>query len=125
MRQENDKEKFKKEFIKRLIRLTVDMVRFCGQLKSNSLLWEIVHQLIDAVSSIGANVVEAQASSSRRDFSHFFQIALKSSNEVKYWLLVLRELCPEHRQTVDRFLTEVIEVSNVIGSSILTMKNKR
>lgn len=46
----------------------------------------MVKQLIRSATSIGANIIEGQAGSSRRDFSNHINIALKSANETKYWL---------------------------------------
>ncbi len=51
-------------------------------------------QLIRAATSIGANLIEAQAASSRRDFTNCYSIALKSANETKYWLSLLERYHP-------------------------------
>jgi len=40
--------------------------------------------LIRAIASIGANIIEAQAASSKRDFTNFLNHALKSGNEAKF-----------------------------------------
>ncbi|WP_370632962.1 four helix bundle protein [Mucilaginibacter sp. UR6-11] len=39
---------------------------------------------------MGANIVEAKAGSSPKDFRNFYTIALKSANETKYWLCLVR-----------------------------------
>ena len=41
--------------------------------------------------SIGANVVEASAAESRRDFIHKMAIASKEARETKYWLQLLSD----------------------------------
>jgi len=51
----------------------------------------IAKQLMRSATSIGANIVEAQASSSKRDFTNYFSHALKSANESLYWLGLLRD----------------------------------
>ena len=48
-------------------------------------------QLLRSATSIGANVIEAQAASSRKDYTNFFAYALKSANECKFWLGLLRD----------------------------------
>ncbi|GHE41338.1 four helix bundle protein [Sphingobacterium griseoflavum] len=48
-------------------------------------------QLIRSASSIGANLVEGYAGSSKNDFIKFYTIALKSANETKYWICLLRD----------------------------------
>ena len=81
-------------------------------------------QLLRSATSVGANLIEAKSSSSKRDFIKFYEIALKSANETKYWLSLLKdsELTPAgNNQTV---LNEVDEISKMIGSSLLTMKGK-
>ena len=74
--------------------------------------------------SIGANVVEAKASSSRLEFKKFFEIALKSSNETVYWLSLLRdsELLPPAE--INSMITECRELGKMLGKSVLTLKGK-
>lgn len=122
---QNDKEKFKKEFIVRLVALTVRVLRFAPQLRKDKNLWAVADQLIRCTGSIGANVVEAKGAASTRDYTHFFEIALKSANETKYWLVVIREYSKELRVEANSILDEVDQVARIIGSSVLTLKGKR
>ncbi len=122
---QNDKEKFKKEFIARLVALTVRVLRFAPQLRKDKSLWSIADQLIRCTGSIGANVVEAKGSASTRDYTRFFEIALKSANETKYWLVVIREYSIELRTEADSVLDEVDQIARIIGSSVLTLKGKK
>ncbi len=69
--------------------------------------------------------MEAKSSSPKKDYIHFFEIALKSANETKYWLILIKEFIPRHRDVVDNLLKENQEVANVLGSSILTLKGKK
>lgn len=85
----------------------------------------IADQLIRSTTSIGANIVEAKSSSSKREFLNYFQISLKSANETKYWLALLDKLLPDKSTEINLYLSEVNEISKIIGSSILTMKGKR
>ena len=48
-------------------------------------------QLIRSGTSVVANYLEAQAAVSRKDFTNFMAIALKSANESKYWLTLFRD----------------------------------
>ena len=75
---------------------------------------------------IGANIIEAQAASSKRDFVRFYEIALKSANETKYWLCLLRDSgVMENIEKVEELLQEAIEISNMLASSLLTLKGKK
>lgn len=122
----NDKEQFKIEFTKRLIRLSVSTIKFSENLKVNRILWSIIDQLIRAVTSIGANVIEAKSSSSRRDYIKFFEIALKSANEAKYWFMVIIETSQNQsiKEEAQKLIKETDEISKIIGSSVLTLKGK-
>ncbi len=46
-------------------------------------------QLLKAATSIGANVVEAGAAQSRKDFLSKMSIASKEARETQYWLMLL------------------------------------
>jgi four helix bundle protein len=63
-------------------------------------------QLLQSTTSIGANVIEAQAASSRKDYTNFFTYALKSANECKFWLGLLRDSGKADKGTVNRLLKE-------------------
>jgi four helix bundle protein len=105
--------------------LSINVIKFSCTLEKEDYLRIISSQLIRCVTSIGANIVEAKASSSKKEFLNYFQIALKSANETNYWLAMLKELLPARRNDLDKFIKEVTEISKIIGTSILTMKGKR
>lgn len=105
--------------------LSINIIKFLEILGRKDYIRIISDQLIRCVTSIGANLVEAKASSSKREFLNYFQISLKSANEAKYWLAMLKELLPEKRKEIDDFIQEVTEISRIIGTSVLTMKGKR
>ena len=118
--------KFKKEeFIRRLIRFSIQILKFAEKMRKERTLWSIIDQLIRSATSIGANVVEAKPSSSKKDYIHYFEIALKSANETKYWLIIVKEAMPSLKEESERLLKEVAELANILASGILTMKGKR
>lgn len=85
----------------------------------------ISDQLIRAATSIGANIIEAKGSSSKKEFVNYFHIALKSAQETKYWLAYLKELLPADRDELKDLIWEAEEITKIISASILTMKGKR
>ncbi|MEN8224508.1 MAG: four helix bundle protein [Bacteroidota bacterium] len=48
-------------------------------------------QLLRSATSIGANVFEAGAAISKRDFAHKMSIASKEARETYYWLKLLKD----------------------------------
>jgi len=83
---QNDRLKFKEEFEGRVYRFALDIIGFIEQLPKGQVSNVISDQLLRSATSIGANVVEAQAAASRKDYTNFFAHALKSANETKFWL---------------------------------------
>jgi len=118
-------EKFKKEFIRRLVRFSLEVIKLCEILIKEKAFYSLIDQLIRASTSIGANVVEAKSSSSKKDYINFFQIALKSANETKYWLAIVKEAYPAQKAETNKLINEAIEISNILASGIITMKGKK
>lgn len=75
--------------------------------------------------SIIGNYIEGQSASSKKDFVNYFNHSLKSTNESKLWLALLRDSKRAESEEVDRFLNELDEISKIFASSILTLKGKR
>ncbi|MDP2951412.1 MAG: four helix bundle protein [bacterium] len=122
---QNDKEKFKESFIQRLINFSLAVLRLNLKIKQKRECWVIMDQLIRSATSIGANVVEAKGAASKKDYCHFFEIALKSANETRYWLILLSNFDIETEKESNLLLKEVGEIAKVLGASILTLKGKR
>ena len=104
---------------------SIKIIKFLETLPEKKIYWVISDQLLRAATSIGANIVEAKASSSKKDFIKFYEIALKSANETKYWLGLLRDATDADKNKVSQLLKEVEEISKMLGSSLLTLKNKK
>ena len=122
---ENDNAKFKNEFKSRLYRWVLRLVKFIDSLSRGNVNEVMGRQLLRSGTSILANYVEANSASSRKDFINFFTHSLKSANESKVWLSLLKDLDRGDKAEVDWLLKELIEISKVIASSILTLKGKR
>ena len=101
---------------------SVRLVKYIADLPSERVYWVIGDQLLRSGTSIGANVVEALAASSKRDFAKFFVIALKSANETKYWLALLRDATDVENGEVKEMLIEVEEIANILGASAKTLR---
>ncbi len=74
---------------KRAFIFSVEIIKFVEKLPKDKAVYIIIDQLLRSATSIGANIIEAQSASSRKDFANFYHFALKSANETKYWLMLL------------------------------------
>jgi four helix bundle protein len=84
--------------------------------------FSVFDQLIRSATSIGANVVEGGSGSTKKDFINFFYVALKSANETKYWLCLIRDTMEVNRYKMDGLLKEADEISKIIAAIILSAK---
>lgn len=102
------------------------VIRFIDKLDKRDYSIQVIsRQLLRSASSIGANVIEAQAGSTRKDFTNFFRHALKSANESVFWLGLLRDSDKSDKNESNNLLLETKEIANILGSSILTLKEKK
>lgn len=118
----------KQEFKKRIYKYILRLVRFLSKLPKIPVVREIVSQVMRSGTSIGANYFEAAGASSKKDYQNFFSHCLKSANETKFWLAVLRDanLIPKGLiNECNWLLQETKELANIFASSIITMKGKR
>lgn len=122
---ENDKEKFKRDFKRRLYSFTLQLIEFIDKLPNDNTSRRLGDQLIRSGTNIIGNYVEGQSASSRKDFINYFTTSLKSANESKLWLSLLKDTKRASPKEADRLLGELNEISNVFGASILTLKKRR
>lgn len=122
---QNDKSKFKKDFKKRLYSFTLKLIEFLDKLPNDNVSRRIGDQLLRSGTSIIANYIEGQAASSKKDFTNYFNISLKSANESKLWLAILRDSKRAKAEDVSWFLNELDEIAKIFASSILTLKGRK
>lgn len=115
---------FKKQLISRGFLLARKAIALVDKFPNKRSAWVISDQLLRAATSIGANIIEAQAASSRRDFINFLNHALKSGNETKFWLALAKDLDVKLIDEIGELLKETDELVKILGSSIMTLKGK-
>ena len=110
---------------KRTYIYALEIIKFLEGLPRDYISETIGRQLLRSATSIGANIIEAQASSSKKDFANFYSYSLKSANESKFWLGLLKDSNRVSSEQVSPILNETNELSNILAASILTMKGKK
>jgi four helix bundle protein len=117
--------KGKSELKARCLDFSVNVIKFIDAIPEKRINWILANQLLRSATSIGANIIEAKSSSSRKDFIKFYDIALKSANETEYWLGLLRDALDIDGKNLQYLIKETEEISRMLAASLLTMKNKR
>ena len=117
------------DILERTFEFSVRIVRLCKYLeKSARVSRNLVLQLLDSGTSVGANLEEAKAAQSRADFIHKNSIALKEARESNYWLrliLATEHLDPEARTGVENLKDEALEIARIIGKIIVVTKKRQ
>ena len=113
---------YKNEFYRRVYQFTLAIIRLLDGTKKDTTISVITHQLLRSATSIIANIVEAKSASSRKDYINFFTHALKSANETKVWLCLLRDA---RKIDVTKELQENEEIAKILARSIITLKTKK
>ena len=121
---ENENLKYKMKLKDRTYQYSIKMIEFLDNLPKDSSAQIISKQLLRSATSIGANIVEAQASSSKKDFTKYFNYSLKSANESVYWINLLKDAKKINNNQIEYLLNETKELAKILGSSILTLKGK-
>ena len=79
----------------------------------------ISKQILRSATSVGANVEEAIAAQSRKDFIHKMSIASKEARETKYWLRLL-DKSNLTSISMSNYLIEIEHILNIITKIIKT-----
>ncbi len=104
----------------------LEIIKFIDSADKKDLSTQIIaRQLLRSATSIGANITEAQAGSTKKDFTNFFCYALKSANESIFWINLLKDSNKINFDKIDQLLKETKEIANILGSSVLTLRKQK
>ena len=107
----------------RCYQFSKELVQFISTAKYERIYFSVFDQLLRSGTSIGANIVEAKAGSSIKDFRNFYNIALKSANETKYWLCLIRDTIENiEKEKINGLIKEADELSKIIASIIINLQ---
>jgi four helix bundle protein len=106
----------------RAYKYSVEVVQFLDSLPHDVTSQVIIKQLLRSATSVAANIIEAQAASSRKEFASFYQYALKSTNESLYWLELLRDAKKVSSEKLKYLLEETRQLGKILGSSVVKLK---
>jgi len=124
----NCSSKFKIDIKKRSYFYALKVIKLSDKLAKDDVSCQVIaKQLLRSATSIGANIIEAQAASSKRDFTNYLHHSLKSANESKFWLGLLRDSNKANRNSIDPLLGENKELANILAKafSLLRARNNK
>jgi four helix bundle protein len=100
----------------------VGIVKTGRRLQLDRREWVLSRQLIRSGTSIGANIEEAIAAQSKKDFLSKMSIALKEARETHYWLRVIRDSGVANGMEVEAYIPACQELVRLLSSITLTTR---
>jgi four helix bundle protein len=108
--------------VEKTYHFAVQMTEVCKKLKEKK-EFHLASQLIRSATSIGANVREATAAQTKRDFIAKMSIASKEAREANYWINIIKD---SHIMDLDYSnpLKESEEIIKILTAILKTAKSK-
>jgi four helix bundle protein len=103
----------------------ISVIKFCKSIDQNTITRSIINQLVRAGTSIGANYMEANAASSKKDFRNKIFICKKECQETKHWLRMIAECVPsEKREEIKKLWKEAQELTMIFQKITSSLRGK-
>ena len=103
-----------RDIIDRSFRFATRVVRLVNSLPRTVAGDVIARQVMRAGTGVGANVEEAQAASSKKEFARRMEIAQSEAREVLYWLRIIAEVRLVPKTRLADLLREADELVRII-----------
>lgn len=99
----------------------IDLVK---TLRKNDYNSPLINQITKSSTSIGANYMEANGASSKRDFRNKISICLKETRETKHWLRMIARANPDKDTICRKLWKEAHELTLIFGTIFNNSKEK-
>ena len=103
-------------------KFAVRIIKLCAELRKSNVDFALVRQILRSGTSVGANVREAKASSTKKELIRYYEIALRSANETEYWMDIIKEGFEIKSENIDNDKNELIEIEKILATIIINLK---
>ncbi len=101
------------------------VIELSKSIEANHINKPLINQLIRSATSVGANYMEANGASSKKDFKNKIHICKKEAQETKHWLRMLAIAEPSFKETLRKIWQENQELTLIFGKIISSLKNSK
>lgn len=98
------------------------IIQLCYSVKKDPVVLPLLAQLVRSATSIGANYMEANQASSKKDFVNKIKISQKESNETKHWLRMLAIANQDKKEDCRKHWKEAHELTLIFAKISKTCK---
>jgi len=115
-----DKKNFDLE--ERTAKFGESVIVLCKSVKKDQVNTPLISQIVRSATSIGANYMEANNASSRKDFRNKIYICKKEVQETKHWLRMMAVSIPEQADVLRGLWKEAHELNLIFQKITSTLK---
>jgi len=99
-----------------------NIIKLCQKIRQDVITKPLIHQCIRSGTSIGANYMEANGASSKKDFKNKIYICKKESQETKHWLRMFTICAIDQKDTIQKLWKECQELTLIFSKIVSSMK---
>ncbi len=99
-----------------------EIIKLCKNIKQDIITKPILNQVIKSGTSVGANYMEANGASSKKDFKNKIHICKKEIQETKHWLRMIATAVPAQTVEARKLWQEAQELTLIFGKIVSSLK---
>ncbi len=100
------------------------IILLCRNAKQDTVTRPVISQLVRSGTSIGANYMEANGASSRKDFANKIFICKKEAQETKHWLRMLAVSTDSNGEEIRKAWKEAQELTLIFQKIASSTRSK-
>lgn len=101
-----------------------NIIQFVKTLDRNEINRPLISQIVRSATSIGANYMEANGASSKKDFRNKICICKKEARETKHWLRMIARANPQKTAECRGLWEEAQELTLIFSKIIISSADK-
>ena len=92
-----------------------EIIKLARNIKTDHISRSMITQLVRSGTSISANLREADAAETKKDFIHKVAISLKEARETSYWLQIIKDSSYATGDDIVSLINESLELSKILA----------
>ncbi|MEA3322888.1 MAG: four helix bundle protein [Patescibacteria group bacterium] len=102
-----------------------NVIEFCKTVEKNAITNSLISQLVRSATSVGANYMEANGASSKKDFRNKIHICKKEIQETKHWLRMISKADENKKDFARGLWNEAQELTLIFGKISSTLNKEK
>lgn len=111
--------KYEKDIYEWTYQFAISVIKLVRKLPRNIEADVLRKQAIRSVTSIAANLEEANGSKTRQEFRHSVSISKKEAKETKLWLRIISDLYPSLSAELSVLIAECEEIIKILATIVI------